>query len=443
MSEIPSIKQTAPPGTIPQPHLVCGVSFHQSPVDVRERVAISSQKLPEALRFVSQQPGVMECMVLSTCNRTELYLSAAEWVDGTDLFLRFARTLRHFDLIPFPNQIYVLRGPRAVSHLFRVASGLDSLVLGEPQILGQTKEAFREAESQGCVGRLLHRWVPRAFALAKQVRSETGICESAVSVSYAAVQLARKIFEDLSDKSVLLIGAGKTGELAAIHLKEAGATSFMVANRTFSRAEELANRCSGVAVEFDRWSDHIAGADVVIFSTEAPHYVLDAETARRTLRSRSRRPLLILDISMPRNVDPRVGALDGVYLFDLDDLDGVVQANKKGRQAEAVRAESIVKGALGQFLRDEDQASLAPAIAAIRMRVRSICHAELQRLEQKMPGIPAEHREELEIMLHRIAQKIVHPAIMELKSMASRDAESVGSASIVRLFGIDRESSVC
>ncbi len=445
MTVVQSIEPSATIGTNPQSHMVCGVSFHKSPVEVRERVAISSQKLPEALRWMSAQPGVKECMVLSTCNRTELYLSAEEWVDGKDLFFRFARTLRDFDPVPYSSQIYVFSGSVAISHLFRVASSLDSLVLGEPQILGQTKAAFREAEEQGCVDRVLHRWAPRAFAVAKQVRSETGICDAAVSVSYAAVQLARKIFEDLSGKSILLLGAGKMGELAAIHLREGGASSIVVANRTLARALEVAERCSGRAVEFERRAEQIAIADVVICSTEAPQYILDGDLVRRIMRarSRSRRPLLILDISMPRNVDPLVGSVGGVYLFNIDDLESVVQANLKGRKAEAVRAESILRNALERYLREEAQARMAPAIAAIRNQVRSICLVELQRLEQKLPGMSAEQREELEMMLHRITQKIVHPAIMELKMMENPDSDRAGPTFVERLFGVDREASVC
>lgn len=443
MTELSTIQQTASPGMNPQSHLVCGVSFHKSPVDVRERVAISSEKLPEALNYLSEQPGVKECMVLSTCNRTELYLSAEEWVDGRDLFIRFARTLRGFDLNPISGQIHVLRGAEAIAHLFRVASSLNSLVLGEPQILGQTKAAFQEAESQGCVDRVLHHWVPRAFAAAKQVRCETGICEAAVSVSYAAVQLARKIFEDLSGKSVVLLGAGKMGELAAVHLKEAGASSIVIANRTVSRAEEVADRCSGMAVEFERRVEQITYADVVICSTEAPHFILTEDSVQRIMRARSRRPLLILDISMPRNVDPRVAGLDGVYLFNIDDLETVVQANKKSRQTEAVRAESVLESALQRFLHEEDQARTAPAIAAIRDQIRSICQSELHRLEEKLPDMTVVQREELEMMLHRIAQKIVHPAIMELKTLDCPDVDKVRRTLVKRMFGVDREVPVC
>lgn len=424
-------------------YVVCGISFQNSPVEVRERVAISPQRLPEALQLVREQPGVRECMVLSTCNRTELYLAAEDWLDGKELFLRFARSLRDFDLAPMSDQIYVLTGSAAITHLFRVAASLDSLVVGEPQILGQTKTAFREAENQGCIGRDLHHWIPRAFAAAKQVRNETGIAESAVSVSFAAVQLAKKIFEDLSGKSVVLLGAGKMCELAALHLKEAGASSITVANRTFSRAEELAAKCSGTAAEFEQRGKLIAEADVVICSTDAPQYILCEENVGRRARGRAHRPLLILDMSVPRNVDPSVSAIEGVYLFNIDDLDSVVHANRENRQAEAVLAEAVLREAVENFLKEESESQMAPAIAAIRNQVRSICLSELGRFEQRMPGLSAAEREELEMMLHRIAQKVVHPAIMELKSVDGRETQGAKLSLVEKLFGVDRKASTC
>ncbi len=417
-------------------YMVCGVSFRASPIEVRERVSIGAADLADATQLVLEQPGLHECMVLSTCNRTELYVSAEEWVDGVGLFCKFARGVSGFDMGPWTDRVYVHRDSAAVVHLFRVASGLDSLVMGEPQILGQAKCAFREAEKLGGVGRDLHRLVPRAFAAAKQVRSETGICEAAVSVSYAAVQLARKIFEDLAGKSVVLLGAGKMGELAALHLREAGASSIVVANRTRSHAEEVAARCSGKVAEFDRRGDQIARADVVVCATDAPQYVLDRESLNTVLRGRARRPLLILDISVPRNVDPAVCDLPGVYLFNVDDLDGVVQANRHARESEAVRARILLDKALARFQREESQARMAPAIAAIRDRVRSVCLSELERFVQKTPALGPAEREELELMLHRIAQKIVHPAIVELK--AADGAESAGAklSLVEKLFGI-------
>jgi glutamyl-tRNA reductase len=312
-------------------------------------------------------------------------------------------------------------------------------VLGEPQILGQTKAAFHEAECSGCVGRDLHRWVPRAFAAAKQVRNETGICDAAVSVSYAAVQLARKIFESLSGKRVVLIGAGKTAELSAAHLREAGARSISVVNRTAAKAEELAARIAGVAAEFALRYEEISRSDVVICSTDAQSYVLEAAQLRDALRGRPRRPLLILDISVPRNADPAISSLEGAYLFNIDDLESVVQANRRGRLAEADRAEDLLRQALERFVHESSESLLGPEIVALRDRVRSICLGELERFEKKIPDLNPENRKDLELMLHRIAQKILHPAIMELKAVESRAGDVSRPDNVRKLFGLDRK----
>lgn len=423
--------------------LVCGVSYHQTSIEVRERISIPPRGLAHALQNLIGRPGVQECMILSTCNRTEIYLSAEEWLDGKEFFCQFIQDLQGCDISGVRDQVYVMRGIEAIRHSFRVASSLDSLVLGEPQILGQFKEAFREAENQGCIDRDLHRWIPRVFAAAKQVRSETGICDAAVSISYAAVQLARKVFEDLAGRSVVLLGAGRMSELAALHLKEAGASRIVVTNRTLARAEEVASRCSGAALAFERREEQIAAADVVICSTDAPEYVLMREDLRRILKGRMERPLLLLDISVPRNVDPAAGELEGVYLFNIDDLESVVSANRRDREAAAGRAELILHGALEQFLREEKRSRMAPAIAAMRNQVHSICLAELDRLEQRMPELSQQEREELEIMLHRIAQKILHPAIMELKTSGVRTSGRTDQLLVEKLFGIHRKTSTC
>lgn len=424
-------------------HLACGMAFHSTPVEMRELAAISPEKLATALQYLREQPGVRECMILSTCNRTELYASAEEWVDGRELFLRFVRATRGADLSPAGDQIYCHRGKAAIEHLFRVASSLDSQIMGEPQILGQARAAFRAAENAGCVDRDLHRWVSQAFAVAKRIRSQTGIGGAAVSISYAAVQLAKKIFEDLSQKKVVLAGAGRMSELAALHFREFGASSIVVTNRTFSRAEELARRCGGLAVEFEQRGQTMEDADIVICSTDAPHFIIDRPTVDDILKRRPHRPLLLLDMSMPRNIDPAVAELEGAYLFNLDDLESIVQSNREARRAEARRAEAILKNAQEKFLREEARSQMGPAIAAVRNQVRSICEAELVRLQQKIPDLSPQHREELELMLHRIAQKIVHPAIMELKAANDQESARERKGLVERIFGIENESIPC
>jgi glutamyl-tRNA reductase len=425
--------------------IVCGVSYHQTAVGLRERMSIPARLLPGALRYLIGQPGVTEAMVLSTCNRTEIYIAADDWVDARGLFCRMVQFCCGFNAAEGDGQIYVRRGVDAVRHSFCVASSLDSLVLGEPQILGQFKDAFREAENSGCVDRVLYRWIPRVFAAAKQVRTETGICDAAVSISFAAVQLARKIFEDLSGKSVVLLGAGRMGELAALHLKEAGAGSIAVTNRTWARAEEVAARCGGDAVPFEARDHALAAADVIVCSTDAPEYVLGSDQARRLFLPRPDRPLLILDISVPRNVDPALGEWNGVYLFNVDDLESAVEANRQDREAAAGQAKSLIEKAVDSFLKEGQSAHAAPAIAAIRKQVHSICVAELDRLKQRIPALSPKECQELELMLHRIAQKIVHPAIMELKTAEPGPGLSNPGPSpqsfIQKLFGVRLETA--
>jgi len=423
------------------PYLVCGISFHRTPVEIREKAALPPARVPEGLRYLQDQAGVRECMILSTCNRTELYLSAEKWLDGRDLFLRFARQICAVDLAAQVENIYVYRGLRAVRHLFRVAASLDSLIVGEPQILGQTKAAFRLAENLGAVDKDLHRWIPKAFTAAKQVRSQTGICESAVNVSYAAVQLAKKIFENLHGKKVVLIGAGRMGELAALHLREAGAASIVVVNRTLARAEEVASKCRGRAVVFEEGRLELAGADVVICAAESPHFILEPDGVHRILKDRARRPLLVLDIAVPRNVDPRVADIEGAYLFNVDDLEAVVQANREGRRQEAARAEAVLHSAVQSFLREESRSRMAPAIAAIRNQVRSICRTELERMEQKLTDLTPEQHQELEIMVHRIAQKILHPAMIELQEAGDGESAGLRLSLLEKIFGVGRKSS--
>jgi glutamyl-tRNA reductase len=283
----------------------------------------------------------------------------------------------------------------------------------------------------------MHRWIPRSFAAAKQIRHQTGISRAPVSVSSAAIQLAKNICGDLAGKFVVLLGAGKMGELAALHLKESGASSIVVVNRTLSRAEALAEKFSGTAAAFKWRIKNITAADVVTCSTEAPAYLLSAADIKRVLARRPRRPILLLDISVPRNVDPKAGDLAGVHLFNIDDLEDVVKTNRRRRQSCLARAEAEIGRCLERFQQEEKNSRAAPAIAAIRNQVRSVCQAELKRFEQKVPGLNEEERDELKLMLHRIAQKILHPAIMELKELRPHNRKTSKQAFIEKLFGID------
>src|ERR1041384_6426843 len=310
-----------------------GLSHKTAPVEVRERLAFPGDGVRDALTALTGRHQVNEAMILSTCNRVEVVAQSTD----DDTIREF---LCDFHQIPHESvskHLYSFRNADVIRHVFRVASSLDSMVIGEPQILGQVKEAYRIAMDAGTVGMHLSALMNRAFAVAKKVRTETGISQSAVSVSYAAVELAKKIFGTLNGKTVMIIGASKMGELAAKHLKRAGVSSVLVTNRTFERAVELAKVFEGAAVPFDRLTDHIDRADIVISSTGAPHFIITKPMGEQVIHRRKNKPMFFIDIAVPRDIDPAVNEIDNAFLYDIDDLQQVVDANMKDRLSEAHR----------------------------------------------------------------------------------------------------------
>src|SRR6516165_4266584 len=317
---------------------IVGVSHKTAPVEVRERLAFNTDVLESALTALIGRQDVREAIILSTCNRVEVMAESPD-----DRLIR--EFLCDFHQIPpdsVSKHLYSFKNTDAIRHVFRVTSSLDSMMVGEPQILGQVKEAYRIAADAGTVGMHLNSLMDRAFAVAKRVRSETGISQSAVSISYAAVELARKIFGDLSGKTVMIIGASKMGELAAKHLKRAGASSVLVTNRTFERAVELAKVFQGAAVPFEHFTDHIDRADIVISSTGAPHFIINKPMAEQVIHRRKNKPVFFIDIAVPRDIEPSVNEIDNAFLYDIDDLQQVIDANLKERVKEAMKAEEIV-----------------------------------------------------------------------------------------------------
>src|SRR5215469_12088541 len=315
-----------------------GLSHKTAPVEVRERLAFSAEGLRFALSSLVQMKNISEAMILSTCNRVEV---VAEGPD--DRFIRdFLCEYHQISTDAVSKHLYSFKNTDAIRHVFRVASSLDSMMVGEPQILGQVKEAYRIAADAGTIGMHLSALMSRAFAVAKRIRSETGISHSAVSISYAAVELAKKIFGTLSGKTVMIIGASKMGELAAKHLKRAGASSVLVTNRTFERAVELAKVFEGAAVPFEHFTDHIDRADIVISSTGAPHFIITKPMGEAIIHRRKNKPMFFIDIAVPRDVEPTVNEIDNAFLYDIDDLQQVVDANLKDRLKEAHRAEEII-----------------------------------------------------------------------------------------------------
>lgn len=394
--------------------LLLGVNHKTTPVQVREKMALAGGYEEPLLRLKGLQ-WCKECYLLSTCNRVELLLvteSAGELEDEI-IELLFGKSVSREECREY---LYIYYDDEAVHHLFMVAASLDSMIVGEAQILGQIKEAYRHAAGLNCTGALLNKLLHKAFSVAKKVRSETGIGSSAVSISYAAVQLAKKIFGNLEEKKVLLIGAGEMGELAAEHLVGQGVAGIVVANRTLSRAVDLAKRLGGSAVSLGELHNQLERVDIIISSTGATDLVLRKDDVKGVMRSRRNRPLFFIDIAVPRDLDPKLIELDNVFLYDIDDLNHVVEMNKSERDKEAVKAGRIVNEEALKFGHWREGLAITPTIRAMRSKVEQICSEELERTYAKMPDLSAKERKRIEQMARSIASKVLHDPLQYLKN---------------------------
>jgi len=404
-----------------------GLSHKTAPVEVRERMAFSSDALRAALTSLVGRQEVNEALILSTCNRVEVVAESAD----ERLIREF---LCEFHQIPHESvskHLYSFRNVEAIRHVFRVAASLDSMVIGEPQILGQVKEAYRIAADAGTVGMHLSALMNRAFAVAKKVRSETGISQSAVSVSYAAVELARKIFGDLAGKTVMIIGASKMGELAAKHLKRAGVSSVLVTNRTFERAVELAKVFEGAAVPFEHFADHMVGADIVITSTGATHFIIGKHQAEQIIHRRKNKPMFFIDIAVPRDIDPSVNEIDNVFLYDIDDLQQVIDENLKERLKEASRAEEIITSEVQAFCLKMKGREVVPTIVQLRETLEKLRRDEIERNRRHLKDLSPEQQEALDQITKSLVNKILHTPIEQLKQLA-HDPQGPDIADLIR-----------
>ncbi len=418
-------------------HLVAlGINHKTAPVALREQAAFDLQALPDALRAVTRA-GAGEATILSTCNRTEIYcgLDGASDESLIDWFCDYhklaPRTVRP--------HLYVHDGRTAVAHAFRVASGLDSLVLGEPQILGQMKAAFAAAHKAGTTGKLLNRLFQHTFSVAKQVRTDTAIGANAVSVAYAAVSLARRIFDNLSHQTVLLIGAGEMIELAARHLKEQGIRRIIVANRTVERANSLAGIYGAEAVSLLELPDSLPAADIVISCTASILPLLGKGAVERALKARKHRPMFLVDLAVPRDIEPEVSELADVYLYTIDDLKGVIEENMESRQAAARQAETIIEGEVIEFMRWVRSLDSVPTVRALRSATESLRDAELERARRAL-----ERGEDPDQVLLRFAHALTNK-FMHGPSTTLRDANTYSDIDLVgatrALFRLDDTNS--
>jgi glutamyl-tRNA reductase len=393
-----------------------GVNHRTAPVDVRERLAIPESKLPQALQQLMTLPGVNEALILSTCNRVEI---VAHTANGSTDLRHFLKQYFEVDPTPYEPHLYEFRQDDAVRHVFRVASSLDSMVVGEPQILGQVKEAYATARAAGTVQSYLDLLLTRAFAVAKRVRTETAVGSSSVSVASVAVELAGKIFGSLEGKHVCIVGAGKMSELAARHLVAQGAGPVFVANRTYERACALAQRFGGQGIKFDKLYDHCERADVVITSTGAPVTIFKREHGARFLAKRRNRPMFFIDLAVPRDVDPEMSKLDGIFVYDIDDLQEAVSSHVESRKKEAEHAESIIQTEVERFHARLQTLHVVPTIVSLQDQFETIRQAELDRVRGRLGKLTPEQEMAVEALTHGIVNKIMHTPIRSLKSAAA------------------------
>ncbi len=418
---------------------VSGVSHKTAPIAVREQLAVEEDKLREILLDIHATGIFSEVMILSTCNRVEVYGAADVPGEARALAFRRLGQQRGLDLAGLEPMLYTKSGTEAVRHCFQVAASLDSMMIGEPQILGQVKEAFALAQSCQSVGPLLHRLLSQAFAVAKKVRTETELARHAVSVSYAAVELARKIFGSLEGKAVLLIGAGKMGELAARHLVDQGAFPIFVANRTWPRAQEVARVLAGTPVPFDEWPETLMAVDIVITSTGAPEPIVRKAEVERSLHARRSRPLFFIDIGVPRDVEPSVNGLEAVFCYDIDDLRQVVESNVRERLREAQKAELLVEREVARFLARARDLEVVPTIVSLRERLETIRRGEVEKALVNLPGADPQTRQAIESLSQSMVNKILHAPIVKLRESSRSGHGRSWTEMVHELFGLGRE----
>jgi glutamyl-tRNA reductase len=419
--------------------ILVGLNHRTAHIEIRERIAFPEEGLDRYMKALYNLPTLTEGLILSTCNRVEIYAATGNPDEGVEDIKGFLAQQHHLQLPEFEDTLYVLQGEELVKHLFRVASSLDSMVVGEPQILGQIKEAYRLAHAAKTTGTLLNKLLHKAFSVAKRVRTETSIGNRAVSVSFVAVELAKKIFAHLEGREVLIIGAGEMCELAAQHLVRAGVQKILVTNRTQERAMELAERFHGEAFPFSELPHALLRADIIISSTGSPDVIIRKKEVSTIIKQRKQKPLFFIDIAVPRDIDPQVNTIDNVYLYDIDDLQGVAEANMKDRQHEAHKAEMIVDTEVEQFCRWYQSLELVPTIVSLQEKMEEMRKKELTKTLSALPKMSDKERRAMEALSEAIIKKIIHGPITLLKKQG-RNSEGESYVDVVKkLFQLDKE----
>jgi len=416
--------------------VLIGINHKTAPVEVRECIAFTEEESVSALRALSGNPFIKEVLIFSTCNRVEVLVVAANKAEAIDATKDYIAEANKIPRAEFEDSLYIHEGDEAVRHIFRVASSLDSMVVGEPQILGQVKDAYRTATEVKASGVILNRLLHRTFFVAKRIRTETGIGDHAVSISYAAVELGRKIFGSLENKNVLLVGAGEMAELAVEHLIRNKAGQIYVANRTFENGVELARQFNGQPIRFEEITDSLERVDILISSTGSPDYVITRDQVKGVIRKRRNRPLFFIDIAVPRDIDPRVNRLTNSYVYDIDDLQGVIDDNIEDRRREAVKGERIVDEAVIHFREWYAGLEVVPTIVALRNKLESIAETEIKKTLQSNK-VPEVSSGAIEKMAAALINKIMHDPTMFLKKDTMPGDKSKHIDTVRKLFKLD------
>ena len=419
--------------------IIVGLSHKTAPVEIREKLSFPSQTIGEPLNRLCTSYGINEGVIISTCNRVEIFAVTRDIEKGLWQLKRFMSDYHNIPIEGLDEHLYTYTSEDAARHIFRVASGLDSMVLGEPQIFGQVKDAYGYALQHRTAGVIINKLFHKAFSVAKRIRTETKIGSSAVSISYAAVELAKKIFGTLEGKSVMLIGAGEMAELAAKHLLSNGVQEIIVANRTYERAIEMAKGFNGTPIMFREFPHYLKRVDIVIASTAAPKYIIRPEQIDEVIKERKNRSMFFIDISVPRNVDPLINNIDNIYLYNVDDLQGVVEANMKERAKEAKAAEVIIDEEIENFYKWVKSLDVVPTIVALKKKIEDIRKGEVEKALSGINGLQEKDIQVIDAMTKAIVNKIVHDPVTHLKKEANKVEGDFYIEAARRLFDLNTE----
>jgi len=419
--------------------LTVGLNHKTAPVEVREKLTFPEHTLKDALSRLRKFPGIEGCAILSTCNRTEIYATVLDVKQGLGNVRQFLANCLHDEVCEIDNYIYTHTLYDSVRHLFKVAAGLDSMILGETQILGQVRQAYQRACEYGATNAILNTLFQQAITVGKRVRTETEIDRNAVSISYAAVELGKQIFGTLEGKTILIIGAGKMSELTAKHLVANGVTSVLVANRSFDKSSALARQFGGEAIPYNQVFSCMAKADIVISCTAAPHYVIIPPYVTDVIAQRPDRPLFLIDIAVPRDIDPRVGNISGVKLYDIDDLQNVVDRNLEERRKEAVKAQKIVEEEITIFLKWLNTQFVTPTIVALKQKGEEIKEAELTKAFNKLGNLTEKEKKVISSLAHSVVNQLLHDPIINLKAYANTNHGHLYTEILQNLFNLEVE----